>query len=156
MILMPMGKQKPTNLVLIFCQVRYIRYDIINPQHIGLRKSHPAVHNDDIIFIFNHRHIFANLADASQRDDTYRRLICVGLALAACCLLCCLSSYRRLGSCFCCFHSLCARRSLGCFGALCFCRRPSCTAPTCRFLFFQVIPLFSFYKIYFLSAARSI
>ena len=129
MVFVTMGQHDTSDFVDIFCQIGYIRDDQIDPQHIILRESKTAVDDDDIIAVFQHSHVFADLFQTAQRDHFQLCLgFCFCLASGAqfrcylrcrfCCRLRCFfrrflcRGFRCLCSCFrCCFHSfrLCFR-----------------------------------------------
>ncbi len=81
MILMTVGEEITSQVPLLLHQIRNIRDDQINAEHVLLGKDTAAVNHNNIILIFKDRHILADLIDTAKADDpqTACRLCCFRL-----------------------------------------------------------------------------
>ena len=71
MILMPMRQDDCLDLVPILDQIRDIRNDEINAEHILLREHKPGVHNENLIIHADGSHVLSDLAKTAKRYDLY-------------------------------------------------------------------------------------
>ena len=60
MILMPVGEENAAQFLAVLLQIRHIRDDQVNPQHVLIREGKPAVHGDHIVAVFDYGNIFAD------------------------------------------------------------------------------------------------
>ena len=68
-ILVSVRKQDPADAVLVCLQVGDIGNDQVNARHIVIGKAETAVNDDQIIVVFDDGHVFADLAQPSERND---------------------------------------------------------------------------------------
>ena len=68
-ILMTVRDDIAAQLVQVALEVGRIRYDQIHAQHVVVRKRDTAVHHNDIVPVFDHGHVLADLVEAAQRYD---------------------------------------------------------------------------------------
>ena len=71
MVLMTVGEHIAAHPVFVGGQVGSVRYYQIDAQHIVVGENGAAVHHQDIIFIFNGGHVFADFIDAAQRYNPH-------------------------------------------------------------------------------------
>jgi len=85
-ILVAVGQQHTADAAAVFDQVRNIGDHQVYAQHILLGKNRAAVHNENILAVFNDGNVFAELVHAAQGDDLESLFgSChVGLLLSAC------------------------------------------------------------------------
>ena len=69
MILMPVGEQVAADVLLLGHQIAHIGDHQINAQHILLGEDAAAVHHNDIVLVFEDRHVLADFIHAAQGDD---------------------------------------------------------------------------------------
>ena len=69
MVLMTVGDDKALHLVNIVRKVSNIRDHEVDPQHIILRKSQTAVHNNNTVFIAKGSNVHPNLLESAKRYD---------------------------------------------------------------------------------------
>ena len=69
MILMPMSDHESLHFLNIIFQIRNIRNDKIDSQHIILRKRQSAVHNNNTVFILESSNIHSDLFKTAERND---------------------------------------------------------------------------------------
>ena len=69
MVLMSVGDHIAAQLVQVALEVRCIRNDQVNTQHIVIRKGNAAVDNYDVIAVLDHRHVLTDLVQAAERYD---------------------------------------------------------------------------------------
>ena len=69
MVFMSMRQEHTAYLILVFDKIRHISNDQIDTVHFIVRKAETAVNNDDVLTIFQHGHIFADLIQTAERDD---------------------------------------------------------------------------------------
>ena len=70
MILVAVGEQIGAHALPVAFQIRDIRNHKINAEHIGPRENRAAVHHNDIVAEFKGGHVFADLAQTAQRNDS--------------------------------------------------------------------------------------
>ena len=77
-VLMPVGDEEATQLLLIFDEVGYVRDDQVDAVHIVLRKTEAAVHTDHVLTVLQHSHILADLVQTAKRDyfQFFCQMIC--------------------------------------------------------------------------------
>lgn len=61
MVLMSVGDHIAAQLVQVALEVRCIRNDQVNAQHVVIRKGNAAVDNYDVIAVLDHRHVLTDL-----------------------------------------------------------------------------------------------
>ena len=66
---MTVGDDKALHLVNIVRKVSNIRDHEVDPQHIILRKSQTAVHNNNTVFIAKGSNVHPNLLESAKRYD---------------------------------------------------------------------------------------
>ena len=49
--------------------IAHVGDDDVNAQHVALGKHQAAVNNQQLVVVFDHQHILADVAQPSQRDD---------------------------------------------------------------------------------------
>ena len=72
-VFMSVGDEIRTHALSVTLQIGDIRNHQINAEHILSREDRAAVHNDDIIAIFKRRHVLADLAKTTQRNNPQLR-----------------------------------------------------------------------------------
>ena len=65
-ILMPVGEDDAPDLVCVLGQIGHIRDDHVHPVHIAIREPQAAVHHQDIVSVFVHSQILADLVQAAK------------------------------------------------------------------------------------------
>ena len=70
MILMPMGDHESLHLRRVILQVRDVRDDKIDAEHIILRECQTAVHDNDAVIVLERRDVHTDLFESAQRYDT--------------------------------------------------------------------------------------
>ena len=66
MVLVTMGQENTTDFALVLLQIGHIGNHQIDSIHVVFREAQTAVHHDDVISIFQHRDILADLIEAAQ------------------------------------------------------------------------------------------
>ena len=69
MVLMSVGDHIAAQLVQVALEVRCIRNDQVNTQHVVIRKGNAAVDNYDVIAVLDHRHVLTDLVQTAERYD---------------------------------------------------------------------------------------
>lgn len=69
MVLMSVGDHIAAQLVQVALEVRCIRNDQVNAQHVVIRKGNAAVDNYDVIAVLDHRHVLTDLVQTAERYD---------------------------------------------------------------------------------------
>ena len=69
MVLMSVGDHIAAQLVQVALEVRCIRNDQVNAQHVVIRKGNAAVNNYDVIAVLDHRHVLTDLVQTAERYD---------------------------------------------------------------------------------------
>ena len=69
MILMAMGQEKSTELLLVLDQVGHIRHHQIHAIHIILREAQSAVYYDHVTAVLQHGDIFSDLIESAKGYD---------------------------------------------------------------------------------------
>ena len=70
-ILVAVGYEDAPDLIHVLLQIRYVRNDKIDSEHLFLREHEPAVDDDHIFAVLDHEHVLPYLADPAERDDRY-------------------------------------------------------------------------------------
>ena len=68
MVLMPVGEKNAAHLFFVLFQIGYIRDHKIDAGHLLIRESHAAIHNDNIVSVFDCRDIFSDFTDSPERN----------------------------------------------------------------------------------------
>ena len=66
MILVSVSQNKPLYFLSVVYQIRNVRNDEIDSEHIVAREAESAIDDYDIIAVFEHREVFCDLAETSQ------------------------------------------------------------------------------------------
>ena len=69
MIFMAVGKQVAADMVPLSHQVSDIGNHKVHAQHIFFWKNAAAVHHDNIVFVFENIHVFADLVHSAEGYD---------------------------------------------------------------------------------------
>lgn len=72
MVLMTVGQKNPPHFFPILHHIGKIGDNQIDAGHIVVREGKSAVNNDNILLRLDHRHVFADLPEAAERDDANR------------------------------------------------------------------------------------
>ena len=67
-ILMPVRQKNTANAVLVRFQVGDVLNDEVDARHIVFGKAETTIDHDQIVVVFNNRHVFAYLANSAQGD----------------------------------------------------------------------------------------
>ena len=73
MVLVSMGKQVRAYALLVMREISDVGNNQVNAQHIRPGKDRTAIHNDDIVSILKRRHILADFANTTQRNNSQLR-----------------------------------------------------------------------------------
>ena len=68
-ILVPMRQEHAPDAVLILDQIGHVRDHEVDAVHIVLRKAESAVDNDDVLAVFQHSHVLADLIQTAEGND---------------------------------------------------------------------------------------
>ncbi len=68
-ILMPVGDDDSRHLVGSFTQILIIGDDVIDPQHVIMRKHDARVHDQNLVLILVGGHVLANFPEPTQGND---------------------------------------------------------------------------------------
>ena len=66
MILVSVSQNKPLYFLSVVYQIRNVRNDEIDSEHIVAREAESAIDDYDIIAVFENREVFCDLAETSQ------------------------------------------------------------------------------------------
>ena len=69
MVFMAVRQDQAADLLRVQFEIGDVGIDDVHPIHAFIGKTHPRIHNDDVIRIFEHRHILADLTETAKRDD---------------------------------------------------------------------------------------
>ena len=69
MVFVAMRQEHTAYFVLVFDKIGHIGNDQINAIHLIVREAETAVNDDDILAVFKHGHILADLIQTAKRDD---------------------------------------------------------------------------------------
>lgn len=69
MVLMAVRNDKALDFVQIVLEIRDIRNNAVNAEHVIFRKGHAAVHDDDAVLVFERGDIHADQLKAAERND---------------------------------------------------------------------------------------
>ena len=72
-VLVAVGDDEALHLRPVVLQVRHIRDDAVDPQHVLARERDSAVHDDDAVPVLEGRHVHPDLLKAAERDDLHLR-----------------------------------------------------------------------------------
>ena len=64
-----MRQEHAPDAVLILDQIGHVRDHEVDAVHIVLRKAESAVDNDDVLAVFQHGHVLADLIQTAERND---------------------------------------------------------------------------------------
>ena len=70
MILMTVRDDDALYFFLIVYEIGEIRHDEVYAEHIIVGKAYTAIHDQNIVAVFEHRYVLADLAETAERDDT--------------------------------------------------------------------------------------
>ena len=68
-VLMAVGNEIAAQLFLILGKIGHVRDDQIDAVHVVLRETKPAVHDDHVLTVFQHGHVFADLVKSAEGDN---------------------------------------------------------------------------------------
>ncbi len=71
-VLVGMGDEERLDLVPAFLEVRDVRDDEVDAEHLLVGEGEPAVDDDDRVAVLDDGQVLADLANATQRDDAQR------------------------------------------------------------------------------------
>ena len=69
MVLVGVGDDEGLDALALVAQVGDVGHDEVDAVHLLLGEHQPAVDDDDLVGVLEHRHVLADLADAAERDD---------------------------------------------------------------------------------------
>ena len=69
MVFVGVGDDDAPDLVAVLHKIAEIRDDDVDAQHFVIREGHAAVDDHHVAAVFQHRHVLADLVQASQGDD---------------------------------------------------------------------------------------
>ena len=64
-IQMTVGDDECSDLVFVFLEIFYVRKDVINARSLTVAKLDAGIDNNDVVFVFNHHHVFADFFDTA-------------------------------------------------------------------------------------------
>ncbi len=70
MVFVTVGDDDTFHLVGTLLYILKIGDDVINADHVVVREHHASVHDQDLLIVFVHGHVFAHLAQTSEGDNT--------------------------------------------------------------------------------------
>jgi len=68
-VLVTVGNDDTLYFIAALNEIREIRDDVIDPQHIIFREHQPGIDHQDLAFVFIHHHVGADFPQSTQRDD---------------------------------------------------------------------------------------
>ena len=69
MVLMAVGQEDAADLLLVFHQIADVGNHHVDAVHVVIREAHAAVHHDEVVSIFEHSHVLADLIQTAQGDN---------------------------------------------------------------------------------------
>ena len=75
-VLVGMGDHEGADVLPSFPEVRDVRDDEVDPEHLLVREHQPAVDDDDVGAVLEDVHVLADLPHPAERDDAERRVRC--------------------------------------------------------------------------------
>ena len=74
MILVAVSDEDTTNLVSVFHKVGYVGNNQVDTQHLIIGEAEAGIDYDNVIAIFNGRHILADLLQTAEGDNAKLRI----------------------------------------------------------------------------------
>src|SRR3954451_4170757 len=75
MVLVGVRDEERPDVLLLVAEVRDVRDDEVDPEHLFVREHEPAVDDDDVVAVLEDVHVLADLPHPAERDDAERRVL---------------------------------------------------------------------------------
>ena len=69
MVLVAMRQHDGLDLVTVLEEIRDVRNDEVDAEHVLLREHQPRIDEQDLVLVTHDRHVLSDFAKAAERDD---------------------------------------------------------------------------------------